>query len=419
MKKQVLQFVCLLALLSGALSVKAQRPEAAYVRAGVAGQLKKRTEAGPLVNRQFVSPSNARVLANCPTCQQITFNSFSPNGSYISVYGSDSIWYNTYKYVTPDPVWSGGYVDLNAGCLNFTHYADTSFGAMTYWDGFTVSKTNVFPFPCDTICSDPCNGLQSQFSSITRGGVGGVNDPYTVAYYGYNDMFFPENHTTLTLNSPSTICGLYVTNNAYAVKSMKCGDGFAHKFGAGDWFKLTIEGFSGGSSTGTVDYYLADFTGSNAYIVDSWKWVNLTSLGTVDSVAFYLNTSDVGQWGPNTPMYFCVDDIKVGTDPSCGTCAATDNTHGLLQARVNTQKVANDASVASVSVTPNPASTQITVQAKAGSQLEIFDATGNKKHSVKMTADKQVVSVSNYAAGVYILRVNYNGRTKTQSFIKK
>ncbi len=36
MKKQVLQFVCLMVLLCGAFSVKAQRPEAAYVRAGVA-----------------------------------------------------------------------------------------------------------------------------------------------------------------------------------------------------------------------------------------------------------------------------------------------------------------------------------------------------------------------------------------------
>lgn len=417
MKKQVLQFVCLLALLSGALSVKAQRPEAAYVRAGVAGQLKKNTVVGPLVNRRFVSLSNARVAADCPTCQQITFGSFSPNGTYISVYGSDSIWYNTYKYLIQDPIWSGGYLDFTAGCLNFTHYADTSFGAMTYWDGFTVSKTNTFP--CDTACGDACNGLQSQFSSITKGGVGGANDPYSVAYYGYNSMFFPENHTTLTLNSPSTICGLYVTNNAYAYKSMKCGDLFAHKFAAGDWFKLTIEGFSGGSSTGTVDYYLADFTGSNAYIVNSWKWVNLTSLGTVDSLAFYLNTSDAGEWGPNTPMYFCIDDIKVGTDPSCGTCAATDNSHSLVSARTSTQKVADDASVAAVNITPNPASTQITVQAKAGSQLEIFDASGNRKYGVKMTTDKQTLSVSNYAAGVYILRVNYNGKIKTQSFIKK
>ncbi len=49
-----------------------------------------------------------------PTCQQITFSSFSPNASYISVYGADSIWYNTYKYVIQDPNWSGGYLDFDA-----------------------------------------------------------------------------------------------------------------------------------------------------------------------------------------------------------------------------------------------------------------------------------------------------------------
>jgi hypothetical protein len=121
----------------------------------------------------------------------------------------------------------------------------------------------------------------------------------------------------------------------------------------------------------------------------------------------------------NTPMYFCIDDIKVGTDPSCGTCAATDNTHSLVSARTSTQKIADDVSVAALSITPNPASTQITVQAKGGSQLEIFDASGNRKYGVKMTADKQTVSVSNYAAGVYIVRINNKGRVQTQSFIKK
>lgn len=399
---------------------QAQRPESVYARRAAAGLSKpaQQPAASPAVhNRQ----TQRTVLAqSCPTCQQIPFTSFSPDQSFTSVYIVDSIWTNTFKYLYQDPSWPGGLLNFSAGCVNFTHYADTSYPDMPYWDGFTISKTNVVPFPCDTACSDPCNGLESQFSSITGGGVSGSNDPYAVAYYGYNAGFFPVNHTTLTLNSPSAICGLYVTNNAYAYKSMKCGDGFARKFTYKDSLVLTIKGFSGGVPTGSVNYYLADFRNpSAAYIVDAWKWVNLTALGTVDSVAFYLTTSDAGIYGPNTPMYFCIDDVKIGTDPSCGTCAVTDTTHNWFPTGNNKLKTAAAATALPLNITPNPAYSQISVQAKAGSQLEIFDVSGNKKHSRRLASDVETINVAAYGAGIYTVRIRYEGVTRSSQFIKK
>ncbi|MBR5101496.1 MAG: Ig-like domain-containing protein [Muribaculaceae bacterium] len=38
--------------------------------------------------------------------------------------------------------------------------------------------------------------------------------------------------------------------------------------------------------------------------------MDLTSLGTVSSVMFTLSSSDVGQWGMNTPGYVCVDNFN-------------------------------------------------------------------------------------------------------------
>ena len=67
-----------------------------------------------------------------------------------------------------------------------------------------------------------------------------------------------------------------------------------------------------------MDFYLADFRfADNAldYVVDSWTWVDLSSLGVVSSLSFSLASSDVGQFGMNTPAYFAMDNLAVAAVP--------------------------------------------------------------------------------------------------------
>jgi hypothetical protein len=96
------------------------------------------------------------------------------------------------------------------------------------------------------------------------------------------------------------------------------GDAFAKKFGGSggddqDWFLLTIRGKDvEESATGTIDFYLADYRfadNSQDYIVKTWDYVDLSSLGEVKSLEFSLSSSDVGEWGMNTPAYFALDTI--------------------------------------------------------------------------------------------------------------
>jgi hypothetical protein len=51
------------------------------------------------------------------------------------------------------------------------------------------------------------------------------------------------------------------------------------------------------------------------YILKEWEWLDLTSLGLVTSLNFALESSDVGEYGMNTPAYFCIDDFT-GALPS-------------------------------------------------------------------------------------------------------
>ena len=74
----------------------------------------------------------------------------------------------------------------------------------------------------------------------------------------------------------------------------------------GDWFKLTIGGsLEGQAVDATVDFYLAQGTD----FVTAWTYVDLSKLGKVDELNFTLTGSRTGDYGLNTPAYFCIDDL--------------------------------------------------------------------------------------------------------------
>ena len=146
----------------------------------------------------------------------------------------------------------------------------------------------------------------------SAGGGQGGSANYGVAFVGWETL------PTLTLATPQVLSGLYVTNDSYAYYDMLNGSGFSKKFGGPtgndeDWFKLTVTGLdAAGQVTGTVEFYLADFRfadNTRDYILNSWAFVNLASLGEVKSLQFNLDSSD--KTGPylNTPSYVCIDTI--------------------------------------------------------------------------------------------------------------
>lgn len=174
--------------------------------------------------------------------------------------------------------------------------------AYNFWYGYALTSET----------SPQFSTLDDQFRSSVGGAYSGTN--FAVSY--------PQGLTIDVTNNPEgeVIPGFYVTNSAYAYSSMTNGDGFAKKFGEGDWFKLTATGKCADGSSKTVDFYLADMRDSaeaERYIVDTWEWMDLRSLGKVTSVSFTFDSSDKGTYGVNTPTYFCLDDF--GTMPHAET----------------------------------------------------------------------------------------------------
>ncbi len=192
----------------------------------------------------------------------------------------------------------------------FTHYGrffnneyDTTWAS---WSGWALSNR------MDATTA----GYENQFSAIPGHGVS----------YTSNYMISTGNGAYIKLDSAGEISGAYFTNTTYAYYDMKNGSGFSKQFGGvsgndADYFKLIIKGFLSGSEVSSVDFYLADFRNadnSKDYILDDWTYVDFNNDGLndvlVDSISFSYESSDVGQFGMNTPAYFGMDDFNSISD---------------------------------------------------------------------------------------------------------
>jgi len=148
--------------------------------------------------------------------------------------------------------------------------------------------------------------LDDQWKNVVGGGYDG-SATYGLAFAA---AFNGPCYATLLTDEPAVVPGFYITNSAYAYTSMTQGDASAKKFAKGDWFLLTIKGYDANDElTGTKEYYLADMREDMGFIIDDWRYVDLSCLGKVSKIGFELTSSDNGAYGMNTPAYFCFDNF--------------------------------------------------------------------------------------------------------------
>ena len=215
---------------------------------------------------------------------------------------------------------------------------------------------------------------------------------------------------SLTDLTEQTIEGLYLTNTTYAYNSMRDGDSFAKKFGGDtgddpDFFKLDIQGYKNGELTeNLVAFYLADFRFENNaedYIVDTWEWVDLTALGPVDSLFFTLSASDIGGYGINTPLFFCMDDLTIN-----------------IVSVFDTPKP-----LTTMNVFPNPTSSSSTIDLQSFDNqlvtIEIFHLNGQLISTFQTTnSHMETIDLSNLNSGNYLLKAFSNEQIAVQRIAK-
>lgn len=184
---------------------------------------------------------------------------------------------------------SGGYMFIN----NYVDYG----GGFSSWDGFAYAN----------FTSTSYTSLADQYNCCVGHGVDG-SQTYGVGYY--STYMGTEPIVTSLDVTPYQATGCYVTNAAYAYTSMLNGDSYSKKFDDTDWFLLTATGYLDMEVTGTAQFYLA----KEGKIVNDWQYFDLSALGQVDEIHFTLSSSDNGDWGMNTPAYFCIDNFGAEQD---------------------------------------------------------------------------------------------------------
>ena len=174
--------------------------------------------------------------------------------------------------------------------------------------GIAISRWN------DMNTEGPDNECSVYYSDeVTgKGGYGG-SETFAVVFNGFSGISPSISFSDENTEGMFYYC--WLANNTYAALSMKNGDAFSKQFSYDDedWFKLVITAYDkDGKATGAaVDFYLADFrTSASSGIVTEWTKVDLTPLGSnVHTIKFDFESSDSGDWGMNTPGYFCFDNL--------------------------------------------------------------------------------------------------------------
>ena len=213
--------------------------------------------------------------------------------------------------MAPASYWNGsnnaGGFTAGGAFFNNSYFYDTTYNYES-WTGFAYSNIT------NTTTTDYTN----QFSAITGGGILGAGSNFALAYDDSSNASF------IDLPDANRPDAMTITNTTYAYYTMLNGDQFSKKFTNSDWFLLTITGYAGagatGSTTGVVNTYLAN----NGTIVNSWKSVSLTSLGSnTKSLGFELTSTDNGVYGMNTPAYFALGAVQISAVPEPSTTIMT------------------------------------------------------------------------------------------------
>lgn len=220
----------------------------------------------------------------------ITFSQ-TPGTGY---YDGTDVWDSTYND-------SGicQFIYTNGARFMLSHLpSQDSYGGMS-WEGFTISK----------VSQDTAN----VFGCVANGGLAGVGTPYVIGYY--------SSWITVSLGYSSNIIlfdqeyypeYVYFCQNSNTMEAITNGGVFnARAFTENDTLALIISALNSGmEETKSITYYLAVDGEKN----NGWIKVPLTALGQAAGLSFRMTTTDLGQFGENTPMYFALDGLTVNTE---------------------------------------------------------------------------------------------------------
>ena len=244
----------------------------------------------------FCSLAHAeQITMDIKTATDLNGNPFtySPSPIDYTYYDLTHVWTETYNDAD-----SCSQILMNEGVFRLSHLPSAmAYGGMS-WEGFTLS----------TVSQDTAN----VFGCVANGGLEGVATPYVIGYYSewvsssqgyssnnidFNGEYYPEY--------------VYICQNSNTHKAITQGEFNARPFTEQDTLALIIQTLdSTKTPTATIIYYLAIDGTCN----EGWVKVPLTALGQTSCLSFSMTSTDIGDWGANTPLYFALDGLTINTE---------------------------------------------------------------------------------------------------------
>lgn len=159
---------------------------------------------------------------------------------------------------------------------------------------------------------------------------------YAVAMVG-NSMFDEIPLPSITVSDATGFISVMIANTVYAATSMSLGDSFAAAIGYTDdgiwrYMELTITGYDAyGENVGAVSQDLGRNSKEYGVVVlEDWVEVDLSELVGATTLVFSLDSNEAGDFGPNYPFYFALDNLVYTTnDPVTTPEPATMAIFGL------------------------------------------------------------------------------------------
>lgn len=204
-------------------------------------------------------------------------------GDYATIDGSLSAWNDPTTTLVYDGLttmyWSGGLAVSN-------YYEDPA--TASYLTQLSVNTT-----PSPGYGADGSANFVVGYAYKDESSYSSFMTPPSV--YSTQDTFLPQ------------YC--YVTLTSYTINSLTYGDSFASAATEESEFWVVAEGTKADGTTVTARYYLC----KDGHIENEWVKFDLTSLGEVEELCFYVQGSDdlSGAYGLNTPGYFALDNLAI------------------------------------------------------------------------------------------------------------
>ena len=235
-----------------------------------------------------------QITMDLTTATDIEGNTVTYSTTYgMGYYDLTDVWAETYNDTE-----TCSQILVNDGVFRLSHLpSGMSYYGMS-WEGFTLS----------TVSQDTANVL----GCVAKGGLNGEGTPYVIGYYSewvsasqgyssniidFNGEYYPEY--------------VYICQNSNTMEGITHGVFNSRPFTQEDTLTLIIQALdSNMQPTATILYYLAVSGQKN----NSWVKVPLIELGKTSCLSFSMQTTEIGEFGSNTPLYFALDGLTINTE---------------------------------------------------------------------------------------------------------